>query len=237
MLGDDAPITPLMNLASGVLRLGEQKDSLLDFIAEQLLNWKSEDSAVLEEAEDLLTSQLSDFLNEAAHISDGWSWIHFQTERPDAVDRTRRLDMAAKPIKTVIIAERPYTRNAVLLPIECKRLPAPKPKHREREYVASTKGTTGGIQRFKLGKHAGDHALAAMIGYVQKGRPVDWFTTVNGWISALASGVGSGWTNEDCLTLDEDTGEVCRLTSHHDRGSKHLPIELRHLWISLDRGT
>ena len=234
MLGDDAPIVPRVDLSPGVLRMGEQRDALLDFIAEQLPRWKAADEKVLETSEDRLTMQLTDFLEEAADDSDGWEWLRFNTQRPDAVNKKGTLDIVAKPVRAVIIAERLYTRATVLLPIECKRLPAPLPKEREQEYVKSGKGATGGIQRFKLGKHASDHDLAVMIAYVQEGRPADWLATVNGWISALASVSKSDWTNDDCLLLDEDSGELCRLTSRHDRGAGRSKIELRHLWINLN---
>lgn len=234
MLADSVPTAPSVALASDVLRKGEQRYALLDFIAEQLPCWRAADAAVLEQAEDRLTMQLSDFLEEAADGSDVWNRVRFKTQRPDAVNKKGTLDIVAKPVGTIIFAERTYTRRAVLLAIECKRLPAPKPKAREKEYVTSIKGATGGIQRFKLGKHAADHNLAAIIGYVQKGQPADWIATINGWITALASVSSSGWTNDDCLVLDEDGGELCRLTSRHDRGAGKVRIELRHLWIHLN---
>lgn len=56
--------------------------------------------------------------------------------------------------------------------IECKRLPTPGGKDREREYVSgfhANGSPTGGIQRFKLGLHGGQVHDAAMIGYVVNG--------------------------------------------------------------------
>ncbi|RYD84973.1 MAG: hypothetical protein EOP84_03945 [Verrucomicrobiaceae bacterium] len=234
MIGDAVPSAPPVNLDPGVLRLRQQQYGLLEFVAEQLPCWRADDNEVLEQAEDRLTSQLSDYLDEAAHGSEAWNWVRFKTQVPDAIDKTRTLDIAAKPIRTVIIAERPYTRRSVLLPIECKRLPTPGGISREREYVVSSKGTTGGIQRFKLGKHALDHDLAVMIAYVQQGPSSDWVLTVNGWIQALAADIKSGWSEGDCLELISEGVPVYRLVSHHDRGSGYEPIELRHLWIDMN---
>ena len=84
------------------------------------------------------------------------------------------LDISVQPCGRLILVEgRRYTQFDTLLPIECKRLPMPIPGDRrrdEREYVTSGSGTTGGIQRFKLGAHGSSHSLGVMIGYIQDGR-------------------------------------------------------------------
>ena len=57
--------------------------------------------------------------------------------------------------------------NVPLFVVEAKILPAPLPKKREKEYVKGDK-KNGGIERFKLEKHAKGLNQCGMVGFVQQ---------------------------------------------------------------------
>ena len=171
------------------------------------------------------------------------SIINFVSERlPIWRDDADRVDEQSEPksAEEMIIETQTYTTYDPVLVIECKRLPAPPPKDREKEYVTGTQPNkiTGGIQRFKLGLHGAKHNLVAMIGYVQDRSACYWHGKINGWISELVTNpVGDGciWTaNETLNPLEEDkTKGIASYRSTHSRtlGDK---IELHHLWITMN---
>ncbi len=145
------------------------------------------------------------------------------------------MDLAPAPCDTTIVVDgRRYSDFDALLPIECKRLPTPVDSARdEREYVFSSKGSTGGIQRFKAGNHGGGHKIGAMIAYIQKDTVPYWAQRIADWIKGLVAAGEPIWTLNDVLNLkDQDNAtQTALLLSVHDR-QKPLPIiELRHLWI------
>jgi hypothetical protein len=142
-----------------------------------------------------------------------------------------------KPCGAAFIIEgRRHSQFDALFPIECKRLPTPKEKDRdEREYVTNEPGTTGGIQRFKLGFHGAAHTFAAMIAYVQEQPFSHWMTQVNCWIKHLAAGPNSAWSDSDILQLlsDNSTTGIGTLKSEHRRAGGLGGCELRHIWIRM----
>src|SRR5262249_10882351 len=143
-----------------------------------------------------LTAQLGAYLNSAARKS--LDVVQFTTEVPDSVQRGRSIDVAVQPSDaSIVVAGRTYTLFEVLLPIECKRLPTPAEHGRdELEYVTVRDGgTTGGIQRFKLGAHGAAHAMAVMIGYIQEGNAAQWSRRINRWLAELGKGDGL-WAGE-----------------------------------------
>ena len=170
--------------------------------------------------------------------------MQFGTEDPDETQPGRAIDLTAGPCGAILIIEgQSYTEDDMLLPIECKRLPTPKEKGRdEREYVVTLVGPKGGmrggIQRFKFGRHGAKHRVAGMIGYVQEQTFKHWLTRINGWITDLAKETDSGWSDRDTLreTKDAPITEVYRLHSRHGRPGDLENIELRHLWIEMERG-
>ena len=212
--------------------------ALLQFIADKLPPWRDHPARSPETAETALTSQLCDYLNGAARMSEAWTWVQFRTEVRDEVQRGRTIDLTPKPCGVVLVIEgRRHTQFDTLLPIECKRLPTPKEKDRdEREYVATASGSTGGIQRFKFGHHGAAHRFAAMIAYVQESAFSHWLTHVNGWIRDLASETDSAWSDADALqSLKEDpVVGLCTLRSHHQRRDGLEDLDLRHLWIRMN---
>jgi hypothetical protein len=213
------------------------KLELVGFIAQELPRWRDNPDRPAANTETTLTEHLCDYLNSAAYYSIAWSHIQFRTETSDETRGGRKIDLTVKPCAAVFIIEnRWYTQFDALFPIECKRLPTPKGKDRdEREYVTTKYGTTGGIQRFKLGSHGSSHTFAAMIAYVQDGSFPHWLRQVNSWIQALTAETNTIWDDSDNLQLlNEDlaTG-ISILESRHRREGGLDACELRHLWIMM----
>ncbi len=212
------------------------KLALMDFIAEQLPGWRDHPDRPTEFAETTLTEHLCDYLNGVANFSTDWSHVQFRTETGDESRAGRKIDLSVKPRGVDIFIEgRRHTQFQALFPIECKRLPTPPGKDRdEREYVFTKNGTTGGIQRFKLGLHGASHSFAAMIGYVQGLSFSYWLNQINGWIHDLSLKHKSAWSGSDALKAltDDPVLGISTLHSSHDR--KGLGIcEVRHVWISM----
>jgi hypothetical protein len=214
------------------------RQELVDFISRELPNWRDRADRPAATAETVLTSQLCAHLNSAARHSDGWDLLQFRVEEPDEAKGGRKIDLVASPAGTEIMIEgRRHVDFDNLMPIECKRLPTPSGSDRdEREYVISGQSTTGGIQRFKMGNHGAAHAYGAMIGYVQQETRAYWAQRIKDWIEALVAAGGSVWTAGDLLSLvnDDDSKKQMTLQSVHHRDQGLQPIELRHLWISLN---
>jgi len=217
---------------------GTARYELLNFIAEELPRWRDHPERKPETSETALTDQLCDHLNSAARTSAGWSRIQFRTEVPDEVRRGRAIDLVAKPCgATLLIEGRRHTQFDSLLPIECKRLPTPREEDRdEREYVVTSPGTTGGVQRFKFGYHGAAHRVGAMIAYVQKMTFSHWLGKVNGWIRDLSAETDSVWSDSDILLLvkEDSAGGLCTLHSRHQREGDLKEVELRHLWVRMN---
>ena len=235
--------SPTATAASGSLSKdvhlsGASYYNMLDFIADELPRWRDEPGRPAESSERQLTDQLCNYLNSVARMSQGWDYLQFRTEVPDEVKKGRSVDLTVKPCAaTVWIEGKGYSHHEMLLPIECKRLPTPKAADRdEREYVYSQYGTTGGIQRFKLGVHGAAHRIAAMIAYIQGGETsAVWSGRIGEWICDLAKGDAT-WTADDCLvaTGTDVERQTCRLRSQHRRSTGLPDIELRHLWIAMN---
>ena len=81
--------------------------------------------------------------------------------------------------------------------------------------------STGGIQRFKSGAHAANHAFAAMIGYVQARNILHWQRELGTWIDDLAATAAPLWSVNDRLELeDHDTARWrAILKSQHTRAN------------------
>ncbi len=209
---------------------------LLNFIADELPRWRDRPDCKNLSSEDELTSQLCGHLNSTARLST-WDFIQFRREEPDEYQKGRKIDLVASPCgATVWVEGRRCTDSDMLLPIECKRLPTPKGKKRdEREYVASKKSSTGGIQRFKAGHHGGNHTLAAMIAYVQDETAAFWQDRVASWIEELSTTGNLGWTVEDLLHIESANEEngMSIYSSSHTRANGLPDIKLRHLWVEM----
>ncbi|OKR50695.1 hypothetical protein BH596_21580 [Pseudomonas aeruginosa] len=212
---------------------------LLDFIADELPSWRDRIDRDEEDAETALTAQLCAHLTSVARMRKGWDILQFRTEVPDEVNKGRKIDLVPSACaSTIYVDGRRCTEFDILLPIECKRLPTPKQKDRdEREYVVTQNSSTGGIQRFKLGHHGSRHKLGAMIAYIQQGSATVWFDTITTWVENLVQSNEPHWSNQDTLTLvesDQDS-RISIYRSKHTRTQNLDAIELRHLWLEMNR--
>jgi len=214
------------------------RHELVEFIASELPKWKKRPERPAAMAETTLTSQLCGHLNSASRHADGWDILQFRIEEPDETKGGRKIDLVAAPSATTICIEgRKHTDFESLMPIECKRLPTPSGVDRdEREYVISRFSSTGGIERFKTGKHGAAHRLAAMIGYVQDETRQYWAGEVTKWIQKLVADGTSEWSAADLLQVvgHDDAEGVSKLLSTHARDGGLPTIELRHLWVSMN---
>jgi len=241
MLADKISITPQSGRLDPKIHYPSTlKLKLVCFIAKNLPLWRDDTDRPQVDGETKLTEYLCDYLNDAAYNSDDWSHIKFQIEASDEVCANRRIDLVPKPRGTIVIANQPYCRYAMLFPIECKRLPTPKENNRdEREYVITKNKTTGGIQRFKFGYHGSVHKFAAMIAYVQDQTCSHWLSQVNSWIQDLAAGPDLLWTESDILQLLNDNLEtgVGIFKSEHQRTGGLEKCDLLHLWIEMRKSS
>ncbi|EHS52034.1 hypothetical protein PDO_4935 [Rhizobium sp. PDO1-076] len=228
-------------LASGLLRenlfpRATSLQKILEFIGSQLPVWRDREDRPFAQAEDELTDQLCAHLLSASRLH-GFDFLQFRRETRDKVKASRKHDLIISPNSAVIEVEgRRHTEFDILFPLECKRLPTPVGRDRdEREYVFSSKKSTGGVQRFKAGHHAPDHKVAGMIAYVQVSDIASWSSRVTEWIDGLLQERTVGWTKADHLveTLQDKRLKIGRFTSTHGRQNKLEPITLHHFWIEL----
>lgn len=124
--------------------------------------------------------------------------------------------------------------------IEAKRLPPPekdsKGNSRKREYVL---GKSGGIERYKRGKHGTKLPQSAVIGYIQKESCSHWHTKINEWINELSSSNTDDsihWDSEDLLIQIADFNKTKKYTSRNTRivGSITDSIFLYHYLMELN---
>lgn len=212
--------------------------AIISFVQQQLPFWRDDSSRPTEQSEPKLNSQLYKFLDNQARKN--FPMIRFGHE--ESQHTNRYVDISVLPDKSVIIEAQAYTIYDPVLVIECKRLPAPPPSERKKEYVTGLKPNkkSGGIQRFKLGLHGAKHDLAAMIGYIQDSSH-DWHSTINKWISELVEnpiGDSNIWhKNETLRMLEEDTIiGIAKYHSVHNRIGDvvNSEIELYHLWVKMN---
>ncbi len=237
MLAENSHNVQSGRLAKEVHKPTTHNLELMAFIASELPHWRDHPDRPDKENETGLTEYLCDYLNGVANDSTSWSHVQFRTETGDEAQGGRKIDLTVKPRGCALIIEgRRHSQFQALFPIECKRLPTPKGKDRdEREYVVTKEGTTGGMQRFKLGHHGSTHGFAVIIGYVQEQDFAHWLNEINGWIRNLSNEAGSAWSDSDLLqsVSDASTADVCMLQSCHVRPSGLSPCDLRHLWVKM----
>lgn len=238
MLADGGVHGPSTSRLRAELHLpATQFRKLIAFIARLLPCWRDDQQRSNETAEDKLSEQLCDFLDDEARSTPGFEIFKFQREPHDEAKGGRNLDIAAKPSGTSIwVEDRHYSPYDIFLPIECKRLPTPTGKKRDpREYLFSDRSSTGGVQRFKTGDHGSNHSVAAIIGYVQNRDIPHWQTQICKWIDELVGANIPLWSSDDHLVLDtHDTANRSAIfRSHHARNCGLAPTELSHLWIEM----
>lgn len=178
-----------------------------------------------------LNSQLCSFLN--THVKRP-HLIQFLHESPD--EETRSNDLAVMPF----FSNGELSIYQPLIPIECKRLPAPR-NERQKEYVTglSETKTTGGIQRFKTGDHGRGHSHAILVGYVEKYGFVYWENCVNAWIRELdgkTMPTGETWYPDEQLDEKDSNSDAAKYSSKHVRvfkGTRCPHITIIHLWVKM----
>ena len=234
---------PLPATSTGRLDFGPAEDDglvprTLHFIREQLPAWRDDPRRPQKVAEKGLNSSLCRFLESTARAQ--LPMVQFQHESLQSSERT--VDIGAYPAaETATVGTRSFSIYEPFMVIECKRLPTPGGRDREREYVSGfhTNGSpTGGIQRFKLGLHGGQVQDAAMIGYVEKHDFRHWHKKINRWINELTktmSGDDASWNRTDQLgDLEQSLGTSVCVSRNSRIGDVVTPeIQLRHIWITM----
>ncbi|NQV17364.1 MAG: hypothetical protein HQ534_02305 [Armatimonadetes bacterium] len=125
-----------------------------------------------------------------------------------------------------------FKNRQTVFSIEAKRLPT-LGSGREKEYVLSPTGKSGGIERFKKGIHGSGLKYSAIIGYVQKNDFSFWFSKINYWIDELIKDESQNieWTEEDKLTKIYFEQKKAKLISKNKQRKDY--IFLYHFWIDL----
>jgi hypothetical protein len=115
--------------------------------------------------------------------------------------------------------------------IECKRLPAPLPKSREKEYVQGN-NQNGGIERYKIEKHGKQLVECGMIAFIEEKDFDFWLICVNKWIKKL-SDIDNLWRETEVLNIvEQQKDEFAYLASIAHRAYQK-DIKLHHFWIDI----
>jgi hypothetical protein len=237
MDGDSTKRQSIGKITSGITRGNTLALSTINFVYQQLPNWRDDPDRPDEKSEDKLNLQLCKFLDSLARHD--FPMVRFDREEPQT--ERRRVDLSASAVETTVIGAKPHTIYDPFLVFEGKRLPAPS-SDREKEYVTGLDQRTGGIQRFKLRLHGADMSLAAMIGYIQDQTPNEWQKKINEWIAELNEGTIADdcvWNNDKPLKLIDEVQPkgIASYNSIHIRNSIKMrsEIEIFHLWITMNK--
>lgn len=129
-----------------------------------------------------------------------------------------------------------------LIKFEAKRLISNLPKRREREYVIGDykQGkqirNSGGIERFKNGRHGIDIIHACIIGYIQSDSFAFWKDKIDRFIQDEINNPHDkylSWDNDDLLIFIKSDNNIYECISKPKRKSG-CSIDLRHIWINLN---
>ena len=125
-----------------------------------------------------------------------------------------------------------FKSRQTIFSIEAKRLPTPG-SGREKEYVHSPSGKSGGIERFKKEIHGEGLTHSAIFGYVQKENFEYWNKQVNVWIDELIQDKSQQieWNEKDKLLKISFNLWTAKLISNNRR--KNDSIVLYHYWLNL----
>lgn len=113
--------------------------------------------------------------------------------------------------------------------VECKRLPVPEAS-RKKEYVYG-ESNNGGIERYKTEKHGKGLNTCGLLGFIENENPKHWLTTINKWITDIAS-TSTIWKEDETLSEIESQYDYSFLESIAHR--KTSDLKLVHLWINLN---
>lgn len=189
-----------------------------------------QDNGTSVEAEDRITVGMSRYLD-------------CKSEQSDDVFKFVNQD---SPCDIGVYLGRTYNKNGKnFCWIEAKRLPTPKVANRdEREYVfvdhskLNRNGSrqfdnNGGIERFKMSKHAAGYSVAMMFGYVQDEAFVYWERKINEWLESYST--TSPFCNKE--QLERVDNKENRYVSIHQRINKDYQpageIKLYHFWVQV----
>lgn len=217
---------------------GTLVEKTLRFVEGELPLWRDDPDRKAETSEEALNGQLVEYLNAVG--GERFPMVFFHHEKRQT--ENRRVDFSANPRKAQFVGERYHTKYDPLVVFEGKRLPPPKnDSSREREYLTGGAKKSGGIQRFRLSLHGAQHEVAALIGYIQHGRPRDWFTRINGWITDLSGQFpfgGERWQASDELGsfFEDAIRGTASMRSRHSRTGTAVSkrIRLHHFWVVMN---
>lgn len=229
MSGDTSQHSTFGKITSGI-GIRELPLQTINFVREQLPAWRDDPDRPDEKSEPKLNLQLCKYLDRRAR--NDFPMVQFAHEELQGGHRS--VDISATAIESKL-----YPAYDPFIVFECKRLPPPS-KDREKEYLTGENTESGGIQRFKLGLHAENLQIVAMIGYIQRQSVQHWHGQINQWISELSQITSKGsatWTDNDKLeSLTEDLSNgVADCKSVHQRTDPVMMPELTiyHLWIMM----
>ncbi len=209
-------------------------EGIIDFVFNHLALWRDEPSRPKVDAEKNLNEQLSNFLSDFSRDKEKL----FTFTHESAQGQNRSVDISVREVSS--ITGRLYTssRYQNVTVFEAKRLPAPE-DHRKREYLTGESKTkrSGGIQRFRACVHGKDHAVAAMIGYMQQHDATHFYNEINSWIEDLSTNPVDNllWSTSEKLTALSvlDNGTARSVSLHPRQGIKE--IMLHHLWVAMNK--
>lgn len=118
--------------------------------------------------------------------------------------------------------------DKALFCIEAKRL-----SDYSKEYVYSSTGKSGGIERYKKEIHGEGLTHSAIIGYVQKEDFEHWYRQINNWIDELIIDDKQEieWTNNDKLNELSINANIAKFKSVNKRADDSISIF--HYWLKL----
>lgn len=215
---------------------GNTVDRIFEYVSKVLQGFNGTDS----ENENCLTNKLCKALEYTKPPESPFFFHHQNLENPKENTTT---DFAA--FGTFAYAQQNNISDSdeapPLIKFEAKRLSTALPKKREREYVIGDYEkkrqirNSGGIERFKNGRHGKDVINAGIIGYVQSDSFFDWQEKINGWIQEEISSPHDStlsWDNNDILILTKSDHRLTEFISKPKRKNSNSMV-LRHLWINL----
>lgn len=184
------------------------------------------------EAEDKITVGMSRYLDSESELSDDVFKFRFVNQD--------------SPCDIGVYLGRGYNKSSKnFCWIEAKRLPTPKQSNRdEREYVfvdhskLNNNGNrqfdnNGGIERFKMSKHAAGYPVAMIFGYVQDETFAFWERKINEWLGIFSTTLP--FTSKE--QLERVDNQENRYISIHQRIDKNYQpagrIKLYHFWINV----
>jgi hypothetical protein len=113
--------------------------------------------------------------------------------------------------------------------VEAKILPAPDNiSEREKEYVIGH-NKNGGIERFKIGKHAIGLNFCGLIGFIKDGKAAnDWIQKINSWIIEKCNDEPLVWFSDETLQEALNAKDIVSLAKR-----KSDSIILNHFFINV----